>query len=104
MKGSNGRIAKRIFPQPFVIPNLLLTFAFPFLIYLTDYTNQFVQLTKKRKQANVKVPQGKTYSLQEASSLLKEVNTAKFDASIDLHIRLGIDPRKADQAIRGVAV
>jgi large subunit ribosomal protein L1 len=61
-----------------------------------------VQLTKKRKQVNSKVPQGKTYSLQDASSLLKDVNTAKFDASVDLHIRLGIDPRKADQAIRGV--
>jgi large subunit ribosomal protein L1 len=63
-----------------------------------------VQVTKKRKQVNSKAPQGKTYSLQEASSLLKEVNTTKFDASIDMHIRLGIDPRKADQAIRGVAV
>jgi len=72
------------------------------LVYLTDYTNNPVQLTKKRKQVNTKVPIGKTYSLQEASSLLKDVNTAKFDASIDLHIRLGIDPRKADQAIRGV--
>ena len=46
----------------------------------------------------------KSYTLQEASALLKEVNTTKFDASVDLHIRLGIDPRKADQAIRGVAV
>jgi large subunit ribosomal protein L1 len=63
-----------------------------------------VPLTKKRKKVNSKVPLGKTFSLQEASSLLKEVNTAKFDASIDLHIRLGIDPRKADQAIRGVAI
>ena len=50
------------------------------------------------------MPIGKTYSLQEASSLLKDVNTAKFDASVDMHIRLGIDPRKADQAIRGVVV
>jgi len=63
-----------------------------------------VQLTKKRKQVNTKVPIGKSYSLQEASSLLKDVNTAKFDASVDMHIRLGIDPRKADQAIRGVVV
>ena len=63
-----------------------------------------MQLTKKRKQVNTKVPQGKAYSLQDASSLLKDVNTAKFDASVDLHIRLGIDPRKADQAIRGVAI
>ncbi|MBS1657247.1 MAG: 50S ribosomal protein L1 [Bacteroidetes bacterium] len=63
-----------------------------------------MQLTKKRKQANARVQPGKTYTLQEASALLKEVNSTKFDASVDLHIRLGIDPRKADQAIRGVAV
>jgi large subunit ribosomal protein L1 len=63
-----------------------------------------VQLTKKRKQVNAKVQAGRAYSLQEASALLKEVNTAKFDASVDVHIRLGIDPRKADQSIRGVAV
>ena len=43
------------------------------------------------------------YSLQDAAGLIKEVSTPKFDASIDLHIRLGVDPRKADQAIRGVA-
>lgn len=43
----------------------------------------------------------KVYSLAEASNLIKEVNTAKFDASVDLHVRLGVDPRKADQAIRG---
>jgi len=43
----------------------------------------------------------KVYSLAEASNLVKEVNTAKFDASVDVHIRLGVDPRKADQAIRG---
>lgn len=79
-------------------------FCVPFLGYLTHYTKISVQVTKKRKQVNTKVPHGKTYSLQEASALLKEVNTAKFDASIDLHIRLGIDPRKADQAIRGVAI
>ncbi|MBX7141155.1 MAG: 50S ribosomal protein L1 [Chitinophagales bacterium] len=63
-----------------------------------------MQLTKKRKQANARVQPSKSYTLQEASALLKEVNTTKFDASVDLHIRLGIDPRKADQAIRGVAV
>ena len=43
------------------------------------------------------------FSLQDASGVIKEVSTPKFDASIDLHIRLGVDPRKADQAIRGVA-
>lgn len=63
-----------------------------------------MQLTKKRKQANAKVQPGKTYTLQEASALLRDVTTAKFDASVDIHIRLGIDPRKADQSIRGVAI
>jgi large subunit ribosomal protein L1 len=58
-------------------------------------------ISKKRKIANTKVDSNKAYSLKEASSLIKEVNTAKFDASVDLHIRLGVDPKKADQAIRG---
>ena len=44
---------------------------------------------------------GKAYSLAEAASLVKKVNTASFDASVDLHIRLGVDPKKADQSIRG---
>lgn len=44
------------------------------------------------------------YSLPEAAALVKEVNTAKFDASVDLHVRLGVDPRKADQALRGTLV
>lgn len=61
-----------------------------------------VQLTKKRKQANAKLVSGKAYTLREASGLVREVNTTKFDASVDVHIRLGIDPRKADQAVRGV--
>ena len=56
---------------------------------------------KKRKAINGKVDQNKVYSLKDASSLVKEVNTTKFDASVDLHIRLGVDPKKADQAIRG---
>lgn len=56
---------------------------------------------KKRKVANTKVDANKTYTLQEASALVKEVNVAKFDASVDLHVRLGVDPKKADQAIRG---
>lgn len=59
------------------------------------------KLTKKRKVADEKVNSEQLYSLSEASSLVKEVNTTKFDASVDLHIRLGVDPRKADQAIRG---
>lgn len=56
---------------------------------------------KKRKAVDGKVDKNKAYSLKEASSLVKEVNTTKFDASVDLHIRLGVDPKKADQAIRG---
>src|SRR3954471_23625472 len=58
-------------------------------------------LTKKRKAANAKIDKSKNYSLKEASSIVKDVNTTKFDASIDLHIRLGVDPKKADQAVRG---
>lgn len=58
-------------------------------------------ITKKRKVVNPKVDSTKSYSLKEASSLVKEVNIAKFDASVDLHIRLGVDPKKADQAVRG---
>jgi large subunit ribosomal protein L1 len=58
-------------------------------------------ITKKRKVANAKVDINKAYSLKEASALVKEVNTTKFDSSVDLHIRLGVDPKKADQAIRG---
>src|SRR5688500_16820625 len=58
-------------------------------------------ITKKRKIANSKVDSNKSYSLKEASTLVKEVNTTKFDSSVDLHIRLGVDPKKADQAVRG---
>lgn len=58
-------------------------------------------VSKKRKVANTKIDANKTYSLKEASALVKEINTTKFDASVDLHIRLGVDPKKADQAIRG---
>ncbi len=58
-------------------------------------------ITKKRKVANAKVDINKAYSLKEASTLVKEVNTTKFDSSVDLHIKLGVDPKKADQAIRG---
>jgi large subunit ribosomal protein L1 len=63
--------------------------------------NFFKMITKKRKEANAKVDQNKTYSLKEASSLIKDINTTKFDSSVDLHIRLGVDPKKADQAVRG---
>ncbi|HRD07372.1 MAG: 50S ribosomal protein L1 [Saprospiraceae bacterium] len=58
-------------------------------------------LTKKRKAVEGKVDSNKLYALADSVALVKEVNTAKFDASVDLHIRLGVDPRKADQAIRG---
>jgi large subunit ribosomal protein L1 len=58
-------------------------------------------ISKKRKVVETKLDKNKSYSLKEASSLVKQVNTAKFDASVDLHIRLGVDPKKADQAIRG---
>ena len=58
-------------------------------------------ITKNRKAAQAKVDQNKLYSLKEASSLVKEVNCTKFDSSVDLHIRLGVDPKKADQAVRG---
>jgi len=58
-------------------------------------------VSKKRKTANSKVDKNKVYSLKEASTLVKEVSTCKFDASVDLHVRLGVDPKKADQAIRG---
>src|SRR5687767_7559863 len=58
-------------------------------------------ISKKRKIVQSKIDAAKAYSLKEASTLVKEINTAKFDASVDLHIRLGVDPKKADQAIRG---
>jgi large subunit ribosomal protein L1 len=60
-----------------------------------------MKLPKKRKAVESKVDKNKVYSLKEASALVKDVNTTKFDASVDLHIRLGVDPKKADQAIRG---
>jgi len=60
-----------------------------------------MKLPKKRKAVESRVDKNKMYSLKEASTLVKDVNTTKFDASVDLHIRLGIDPKKADQAIRG---
>ena len=58
-------------------------------------------ISKKRKVAAAKVDANKAYSLKEASALVKQITTCKFDASVDLHIRLGVDPKKADQAIRG---
>src|SRR5258707_4371366 len=58
-------------------------------------------ISKKRKAAEAKIDKSKAYSLKEASALVKQINIAKFDASVDLHIRLGVDPKKADQAVRG---
>lgn len=58
-------------------------------------------ISKKRKVAETKIESKKEYSLKEASALVKQITTCKFDASVDLHIRLGVDPKKADQSIRG---
>jgi large subunit ribosomal protein L1 len=58
-------------------------------------------LTKKRKAAEALVDKNKLYTLTEASGLVKSTNCTKFDSSVDVHIRLGVDPKKADQAIRG---
>ncbi len=60
------------------------------------------KLTKNQKIAAEKIDAQKNYSLEEASALVKEITTTKFDASVDLDIRLGVDPRKADQMVRGV--
>ena len=57
--------------------------------------------SKRRRAAEEKVDSENLYPLQDGMALLKEVNTARFDASVDVHVRLGIDPRKADQALRG---
>ncbi|MCW3079686.1 50S ribosomal protein L1 [Segetibacter sp.] len=58
-------------------------------------------ITKKRKAIAAKVDKNKVYSLADASSLVKEVNITKFDSSVDVHVRLGVDPKKADQQVRG---
>jgi large subunit ribosomal protein L1 len=60
------------------------------------------KLTRKQKEAQAKVEKNKLYSIEEASSLVKEVNYAKFDASVDIAVRLGVDPKKANQMVRGV--
>ena len=60
-----------------------------------------MSLTKKRKVANTKVDKAKLYTLKEATSLVKEINCTKFDSSVDIHLRLGVDPKKADQQVRG---
>jgi large subunit ribosomal protein L1 len=60
------------------------------------------KLTKNQKSVADKVEAGKAYSLKEASELVKDITTTKFDASLDIDIRLGVDPRKANQMVRGV--
>lgn len=60
------------------------------------------KLTKNQKLAEAKIEAGKFYSLEEASALVKEVTYTKFDASLDIDVRLGIDPRKSNQMVRGV--
>jgi len=60
------------------------------------------KLTKNQKQAYAKIEPGKVYKIREAAQLVKEVTFTKFDASVDLDVRLGIDPRKANQMVRGV--
>src|SRR5690606_1532707 len=60
------------------------------------------KLTKKQKEAQSKVEVNKTYTLAEASALVKEITTVNFDASVDLAVRLNVDPRKANQMVRGV--
>ncbi|WP_026461722.1 50S ribosomal protein L1 [Adhaeribacter aquaticus] len=61
------------------------------------------KLTKKRKAALEKVDQNKEYTLLDAAGLVKEITYTKFDASVDIDVRLGVDPRKADQMVRGIA-
>lgn len=60
------------------------------------------KLTKNRKLALSKIEAGKSYTLKEASELVKEITNTKFDASVDIDVRLGVDPRRANQMVRGV--
>jgi large subunit ribosomal protein L1 len=61
------------------------------------------RLTKNQKTALSKVEVNKAYSLQDATNLVKDITTTKFDASVDIDVRLGVDPRKANQMVRGIA-
>jgi large subunit ribosomal protein L1 len=61
------------------------------------------KLTKKQKEALSKYDSAKEYSLQQAAEILKQISYTKFDSSVDIDVRLGVDPRKADQMVRGVA-
>jgi large subunit ribosomal protein L1 len=58
-------------------------------------------ISKKRKAVEAKLDSNKVYTLAEAAAMVKDINCTKFDSSVDVHIRLGIDPKKADQALRG---
>ena len=60
------------------------------------------RLTRKQKEARAKIDTSKVYDLKDASALVKEITNVKFDASVDLAVRLGVDPRKANQMVRGV--
>jgi large subunit ribosomal protein L1 len=60
------------------------------------------KISKKRKESIAKVEATKVYTLKEASALVKEITTVKFDASVDVAVRLGVDPRKANQMVRGI--
>ncbi len=60
------------------------------------------KISKKRKEALAKIDRDQLYSIKDASSLVKEITSSKFDASIDLAVRLGVDPKKANQMVRGV--
>lgn len=60
------------------------------------------RITKKQKEARTKVNPNNVYTLKEAATLVKEITNTKFDASIDMAIRLGVDPKKANQMVRGV--
>ena len=60
------------------------------------------KITKKRKELLSKIDRTKLYSVQDASALVKDIANSKFDESVDLAVRLGVDPRKADQMVRGV--
>ncbi len=64
--------------------------------------NKMGKLTKNRKLSEAKIDDNKLYNLDEACSLLKDITTTKFDASVDLAIRLGLDPKKANEMVRGV--
>ena len=64
--------------------------------------NKMAKIAKKRKAILSKVDSNKVYQLAEATALVKEISTTKFDSSVDMAVRLGVDPRKANQMVRGI--